>query len=116
MIIVADSSKFSKKDSFILNFKKEKDSFFHINKGLIKIVGSEQGSNNFKALLISNLQNYFIEPVESMSGLGIVVGMIVSEGAELVTLADIKYKYFCILDANKFILVPILHNLFYSFS
>ncbi|XP_054746361.1 uncharacterized protein LOC129250792, partial [Anastrepha obliqua] len=70
---ISDSSKLSKNDLFIIDFNKDKDSYFQCNKGPIKIVGLDKETNSFKALLISNLENYFIEPVESMSGLGSAV-------------------------------------------
>ncbi|XP_053954692.1 uncharacterized protein LOC128860920 isoform X1 [Anastrepha ludens] len=111
---ISDSSKLSKNDLFIIDFNKDKDSYFQCNKGPIKIVGLDKETNSFKALLISNLENYFIEPVESMSGLGICIGEILSNEI-LISRSDISYKYFCINDRNKLILVPILHNLFRSF-
>lgn len=114
-----DCNKISKMGSFNIDFKKEKDSYcFSKNFGPIKVISMHEESGYVVATAHNflDIQNYFQEPLESSSGLGILLAGNLDSKLVKIRKDDIKYKYFCIPHEDKFLLVPILHHLFHEFS
>ncbi|KAI8123574.1 hypothetical protein CVS40_5886 [Lucilia cuprina] len=111
-----NSNLVSKLGSFSINHKKEKDSFcFSKELGPMKVV-SVVNLDEFVCKIFQKTENYFEEPFQSFSDLGIVVGSSLSTETFVVKREDIDLKYFCIPFDNKFLLIPLLHHLFHEFS
>ncbi|XP_067638075.1 uncharacterized protein [Eurosta solidaginis] len=111
--------KTSKYGSLIIDPKKEKDSyFFSKGTGPIKIIETinESGKDVVVANAFLKVDNYYEAPLESLSALGILVGSRLDEMRLEISWEDIEHKYFCIPFENKYLLIPLLHNLFHKFS
>ncbi|XP_036319869.1 uncharacterized protein LOC118734260 [Rhagoletis pomonella] len=109
----------SKLDAFFINHKKEKDSFcFSEDTGPFKVIDMpiESEEEVVVGYKFKEISNYFIEPLESFSGLGILLASGLSDEIIRFKKKNIKYKYFCIPYENNFLLIPILHHLFHEFA
>ncbi|XP_049302035.1 uncharacterized protein LOC125775444 isoform X1 [Bactrocera dorsalis] len=104
---------------FNIEFKKEKDSYCFSEKlGPIKVItmSDESGCVMVSAHCFLDVENDFEEPLESSSGLGILVAKKLDKKVFKIKKDDIVYKYFSIPHEGKFLLIPILHHLFHKFS
>ncbi|XP_067621954.1 uncharacterized protein drl isoform X2 [Eurosta solidaginis] len=108
----------SKFDSFIINPKKEKDSFcYNRDTGPFKVtdIRMELGEELAIGYNFKEISSYFSEPVESFPALGILLASGLSEQPLQIPKRNIEYKYFCIPFQSSYILIPILHHLFHEF-
>ncbi|XP_067630062.1 uncharacterized protein [Eurosta solidaginis] len=109
----------SKLCSFDIDLKKDKDCFCYSKKvGPIKVV-ELVGSGELEIVqctVFRKTQNFFDVPVSSSDSLGIVVASEPSLNLVDLKREDLDYKYFCIPQESKFLLIPLLHHLFHEFS
>lgn len=103
---------------FVLDFDKEADSYCLISPDIpIKISGF--GKNGNSEYIVGNrcqtTSSFFELPVDS-SLLGIRSYETLSDMPEIFDIAKVQTKFFRIPYQNKFVLIPLLHSTFHSFS
>lgn len=109
-----DKNKFNE---FSLNYKNECDSYCLIGETQVKIIGFAKAGDEqcVVGLRCQNVADYFKEPIKS-SELGIFCYDQVSETPEIFKSSLVKQKYFNIPCNGKYVLLPIIHSSFHSFT
>lgn len=103
---------------FVLDFEKEADSYCLLSSNIpIKISGFGKNGNSEYIVgnRCQNTSSFFEIPIDS-SVLGIICYETLSIIPEFFDIAKVEKKFFRIPYKNKFILIPLLHSTFHSFS
>lgn len=103
---------------FVLDYEKEADSYCLISPNIpIQISGfGKNGSIEFVlGYRCLNVLSFYKTPIDS-SILGIFCYENISELPELFDVSKVEKKFFRIRYKNQYILIPLLHSVFHSFS